>query len=440
MAYDDEWSRRELLKQTGATLTALALGGACSSGADEAAGTDAPGAAAGGGTAGPDAVQGPSTNAGTGHTAGSGGGGGGAAAGTGASPGIAGGNSQPTDAGAAPAPDAGGAMTDAGPGDSRVVAAAVHAADVDAAVARAVALAGGIEAIQPGQSVFIKVNAVSNRSLGTPGIRTSNAVLAAVVRLVKARDPGRIVVGDRSARQFDSTDVFESTGMAEAAIAAGADEVYMAPSSSADPSAWMLVQPPGYEATWQSASGILAMRKILEADHLINVPACKNHRYVLFTMSMKNFVGAIGDSSRDPLHFAETIAANFTPIGRDIAVLNQPFSPLINVIDATTALINGGPQGDGADAVRTSPGLILASRDRIAADALGLSLIKLELGRTTVAQPDASHSQLTSERLWNLPQIVEGAARGLGVSGPEAVRLAFEDVADAAQLEQIFRS
>jgi uncharacterized protein (DUF362 family) len=438
MGEDDELSRRELLKRTGATLSALALGAnACSDSGDEG---DSPAATPGSSGTGASG-DGPASSGGTG-----GGASGSSASGSGGSSAGASGASAPT-GGASGAPteqsDGGAATVDGGnvPGDGRVTVAVVRSNDdLDAAVARAVQLAGGIDAIQPGQSVFIKVNAVSDRAIGTPGIRTSNEVIAAVVRLVKQRDPGRIIVGDRSAREFDSTEVFQAAGIEQAALAAGADEVYMAPSSSADPEAWMLVQPEGYETAWQAAGGILVMRKIIESDHLINVPVCKNHRFALFTLSMKNFIGAIGDASRDPLHFAETFSSNFQPIGRDIAVLNLPFSPLINVIDATTAVINGGPQGDGADTVRVLPGLILASRDRVALDALAVSLIKLELGRNDVPQPDASHTSLVETASWQLPQIIEGAARGLGASSEADVQLVFEDVADAAELEAIFRA
>jgi uncharacterized protein (DUF362 family) len=103
-------------------------------------------------------------------------------------------------------------------------------------------------------------------------------------------------------------------------------------------------------------------------------------------------------------------------------------------------VINGGPQGDGADTVRVLPGLILASRDRVALDALAVSLIKLELGRNDVPQPDASHTSLVETASWQLPQIIEAAARGLGATSEADVQLAFEDVADAAELEAIFRA
>ena len=39
---------------------------------------------------------------------------------------------------------------------------------------------------------------------------------------------------------------------------------------------------------------------------------------------------------------------------RDIAILNQAFAPLISILDARDALLNGGPEGTGDDAVRES--------------------------------------------------------------------------------------
>ena len=77
------------------------------------------------------------------------------------------------------------------------VAAIGIGGDVEAAVRRAVEAAGGLSAIQPGQTVFIKPNAVGTVP-GSNGFVTSLAVLGAVVRIVKERDPGWIVVGDRS--------------------------------------------------------------------------------------------------------------------------------------------------------------------------------------------------------------------------------------------------
>ena len=121
-----------------------------------------------------------------------------------------------------------------------------------------------------GDSVFIKTNAAHGGVEGRPGIVTSNEVLSAVVRVVKDLGAGHVVVGDRPARRHDSEDVLIRTGQRDAALAAGADEVYAPPKPIDDPSAWVLVQPPGYEETWSRQGGILAMRRIVEADHFIN--------------------------------------------------------------------------------------------------------------------------------------------------------------------------
>jgi uncharacterized protein (DUF362 family) len=321
--------------------------------------------------------------------------------------------------------------------DARVPVAVVAGDDVEASVRRAIELAGGLGAIRPGDTVFIKPNAVHGSVGGLPGIVTSVEVLSAVIRAVRDMSPGHVIVGDRSARIFESEFVFNASGLGEAALSAGADEVYPAPKPTDAPDDWVLLQPPAFEETWSAAGGILAMRKIVEADFFLDLPVCKNHRWAGFSLSMKNLIGATGDSSRDALHFNE---GDPDRLSRDIAILNQMFTPGLCVLDARTALINGGPEGVLGDRVQTSPGLIAASRDRIALDAFGAALLQLELSRTDVPTPDEMHAILTSGvGPWGLPQIVHGIERGLGVSSAEAVRLRFEDVADAEVLESRYR-
>jgi uncharacterized protein (DUF362 family) len=108
--------------------------------------------------------------------------------------------------------------------------------------------------------------------------------------------------------------------------------------------------------------------------------------------------------------------------------MNQMFKPLMNIIDALTAVVNGGPQGDGADTVRTTPGLIFASRDRVAVDPAAVSLIQLELDSAMVPMPDASNATLKRDPVWKLPQIVNGIERGIGMGDPTKIELAFDGV------------
>lgn len=300
-----------------------------------------------------------------------------------------------------------------------------------------VALAGGINEIRPGQTVFIKPNAVHPAGRGFLAVTTTVEMLQAVIRLVKRRRPGRIIVGDRPSRIFSSDFVFRLTGLGEAALEAGADEVFEPPIPRNDMSGWTMVQPPGWEDTWRAQGGLLAMRKILEADHFINLAVCKNHRWAGFSHSMKNLIGAVGDSTRDAFHFNE---GDPDRLSRDIAVMNQIFRPLISIVDARAALINGGPEGVALDRVTTTPGLVFASRDRVALDAAAVSLIKLELERTTVPMPDVVHAILRRTRAWAMPQIVHGAERRLGVSSADRVALRLEGVRDGAALEAAFRA
>jgi len=317
------------------------------------------------------------------------------------------------------------------------VAAVTRGDDVETSVRRAIALAGGIDAIEPGDSVFIKPNAVHSFVEGTPGIITGFEVLQAVIRIVKERDPGRIVVGDRSSRPFESDDVFDDTGMGAAALAAGADEVYGAPRPRDDEAAWRLMQPTGWEETWLDEGGILAMEAILEADHFINMPVLKDHRWAVFSLAMKNLIGAIGDDSRDPMHYTENEPDR---LSRDIAILNVPFSPLINIIDGTMALVNGGPEGILSDALFTTPGVILASSDRVAIDALGVAFLKRELSGVEVTEPDDAQAFLAADDIWSLPQIVHGIDLGLGVGSADDVELPFDGVEGAEALEALFRA
>jgi uncharacterized protein (DUF362 family) len=323
-------------------------------------------------------------------------------------------------------------------GRGLAVVGIAHRSDVESAVRRAIELAGGIAEIGPGKTVFIKPNAVYG-PVAAPAIVTSLAVLTAVIKIVKEQSPQRIVVGDRSARTFTTANVFNGLGLTAAALAAGADEVYPAPSPQTTPGDWVLQTPPFFEETWSALGGILAMRKIVEADFLIDVPVLKDHRYGMYSLSMKNFMGAIGDTSRGPIHF--NLGMDETRMGRDIGIFNQIFKPLLSIIDGWDALINGGPEGLASDSVRTTPRLILASRDRVALDATGASLLKLEVSRTTIPTPDQAYPMLSQPGgPWNLPQLLAALDLKLGISGPDRAVLRFDAVPDAAAIEAIFRS
>ena len=302
----------------------------------------------------------------------------------------------------------------------------VRRKDLEEGVRIALEHAGGLGMIAEGQTVFIKPNAVHPAAL-QPGITTSTDILAVVIKLVKERKPGKIIVGDRSARFFASDFVFGALGLEEAADEAGADEVDEAAKPVDAPEDWVLVQPEGWEETWLEAGGVLAMKKLIEADHVINLAVCKNHRWAGFSLALKNFIGGIGDDSRDPMHYKE---GDPDALSRDIAILNGAFTTTMNIVDARAVLMNGGPEGVDDDAVFTDAGIIMASTDRIAIDAVGAALIQLELSRHEITKPDAVYEIMISTPTWMLPQLVHAQSLGLGDATKATLDVTYDGLDD----------
>src|SRR3990172_5358942 len=109
---------------------------------------------------------------------------------------------------------------------------------------------------------------------------------------------------------------------------------------------------------------------------------------------MKNFVGATQGRYRrymiDGGHWEEIIAE-----------LNLAYRPALNIADGTKVMYSGGPwRGDEAPL-----GLLLASYDRVACDAVAVALMK------TFAK---THERIADRRVWDQKQIRH--AREIGVS------------------------
>ena len=165
---------------------------------------------------------------------------------------------------------------------------------------------------------------------------------------------------------------------------------------------------------------------------MINVPVIKTHFQAWFTMSMKAFVGMSHHRSR--LEFHRSLAGQWSlfrqkarrrrtrgikpdveaedaavaPFVNRIAELNLGIRPAMNILDGTRSFVFGGPsQGDTAD-----PKLIVASTDRIAADATGVAVLK-SIG---------TEPRLQNRSIWSNPFLRHGIKIGLGIGSPEQTR------------------
>jgi uncharacterized protein (DUF362 family) len=314
------------------------------------------------------------------------------------------------------------------------------------AVRHAVALAGGLDFIQPGQTVLIKPNvtgAIKNPTTTNP------EVLYAVIKLVAERGPKRILVSDRS---FSATwnenspktiDVMKAVGHLDAVNQAISDVKAPVVAIGFEDAAaeferlgvkpgtppWRKVRPP---TTTHWPDGFELAELLFAVDHVINVPVIKTHFQAWFTMSLKSFVGMSHHRSRKEFHGTfqgenslflqkrpgsrrrgtrtrEQDLAEAAPLVNRVAELNLGFKPALNILDGTKSFVFGGPShGDAVE-----PKLIVASRDRVAADATGVAVLKRY----------GTEDRLQAYSVWENPFLRHAIKIGIGVDGADKIRL-----------------
>jgi uncharacterized protein (DUF362 family) len=104
------------------------------------------------------------------------------------------------------------------------------------------------------------------------------------------------------------------------------------------------------------------MREVLDSDVLINIPQAKSHSATGVSLGLKGLMGVIWD--RYSFH------AKYD-IDQAIVDLATVIKPQLTILDATRALVSGGPGGPG-EVVK--PNLIIAGTDPVAVDSYGVSV------------------------------------------------------------------
>jgi len=141
---------------------------------------------------------------------------------------------------------------------------------------------------------------------------------------------------------------------------------------------------------------------IFKVDRVINVPVIKTHSYANYTISLKNFIGAIHPQQRP--YF---IAPDFWD--EVIAELNAAYTPHLNILDGTKIFIKGGP----TRGTIATPNLIIVTGDRIAADVVGLSIIRSFGG----------WEKLSTMNVWEQRQIKRAIELHLGVGSTSELKI-----------------
>lgn len=291
--------------------------------------------------------------------------------------------------------------------DSVVSVGMARGDSVADSVRRAISLAGGLEFIKSGQSVLIKPNVNSDHPY--PGTTNPEVVLE-VVKMVREKNPKRIIVADRSNPWWDTLKAMKKVGIYEAAIQGGAEVVVF---SKGD---YVKVNPDG---SYHWSQGFYFPDLVTQIDHVISLPVAKTHIIADFTMGIKNWVGLLSPSDRKYLHLKERDKEFFASMLSEIHLARKPS---FLVMDATKVFVSGGPSyGDLA-----RPGLVIASRDFVANDVTGLALLKA-LGTI---------EEIQKRSVWDQPQIKRAIELNLGIKSAYEIILKTYNIPEREEIQK----
>jgi uncharacterized protein (DUF362 family) len=281
--------------------------------------------------------------------------------------------------------------------EDRASVGVVHGRDPERMVREAFDLIGGIEKLDLlGKVILLKPNIVS----GALSPATTNPrLIRAVAKILFESGARRVLVGDMSAFiKLPTRKNMENSFIKMMVEETGAELV---PFDEAD---WVSVDLP----QGQYVKKVFVTEVLYQVDRIINLPVIKTHRSATYSVALKNFVGATHFRQRpflvDRHHWEEVIAD-----------LNLAYTPDLHIVDGTRVMAEGGPwDGKAVDA-----NLIIATGDRIAADVVGLGVLKRYSQLPQIKEVD----------VWEQRQVKRAVELGLGVRGEEEIELLEKDLA-----------
>jgi uncharacterized protein (DUF362 family) len=274
--------------------------------------------------------------------------------------------------------------------DQSLVGIARHES-TEEAVRQAIALTSGLGFISPGDTVLLKPNVNS----GDPYPYSTNPqVVAAVIKLAFEHKAARVIVADKSNPMYLPTvGSMDRAGIYQAAIDNGAEVMDL------DVNGYTLINPKS-AVNWPGGFRVPTLLK--QVDHVINLPACKDHLMANYTISLKNWMGVIPGAERLYAH---------SDLGIRVPELHLGVYPSLTILDATRADLTGGAApGITPNPVSASPGLIVATTDPVACDVTGLAILKYHL-----KERNLTNERIDNYTVWSQPQIVHASRIGIGI-------------------------
>ena len=273
-------------------------------------------------------------------------------------------------------------------------------------VDQALAHMGGMEKfVKPGDYVTIKGNFFAPYP---PPVIVDRRVVSALIKAIRRAGAGRVVlceavsVGTKLGRGQSTDFVLEEMGIRQAAREAGAEVLCLE-----DDQRVTVPIPDG------KSIGMVEYPKCMyDCDVLIDLPCMKTHSMTLVTLGIKNFQGILNDGQKYYAHRDD--------LEQKLVDLFKIRKPDLTLIDGLIAMEGNGA---GEYGVPHPMGLLIASTDVVAADAVATACMGIEdvldVTTTRLAQYD-----------------------GIGCADLEAIRVVgarVEDVKEKFLLPSTFR-
>lgn len=251
-----------------------------------------------------------------------------------------------------------------------------------------------------GKKVAIKPNFNSNDPYPAT---THPDSLEFIIKKIKEKKPASITIFERSG-MGDTDEILEARGVNALAAKYGVRIVNL---DKLPANGWNLIKEKGLH--WNF--GFLVPKEMVGADYVINVCCLKTHRFGGdFTLSLKNNVGSVAKWKPDVPPYNYMWELHASPSQRImIAEINKYIPCHLVIMDATQGFADQGPEKGRL----IEPGLILASSDRIAIDAVGVSLLRF-YGTT---------AKVSRGRVFAQDQLKHAAALNIGARSEKDIEL-----------------
>ena len=231
---------------------------------------------------------------------------------------------------------------------------------------------------------------------------THSGTIRAIINGLKGAGAAEITLAERSG-VGDTRRVVENLGVVRLAEELGSKVVAL---DDLGPENWSGVDSEGTH--W--LNGFKISKIFVESDRVVQTCCLKTHRFGgHFTMSLKNSVGLIAKSVPGE-HYDYMTELHSSPFQRlMIAEINRFYNVDLVIMDAIEGFVKGGPESGEL----VKPNLLLASRDRVAIDAVGVALLR-SYGTT---------QEVMKGSIFDQEQISRAAELGVGVRSPSNIRL-----------------